>query len=156
MDLFDEQVEKKVQKRLSEELSKVFENPREMIRMYQKALEQSETENNLLKPKASFYDSVTQSDDWMEMSTAVKTITFAGKPIGRNKMFALLRDKGVLRSNDYHMNEPYQQYVDRGYFKIVEMVWASSESENFVGRKTVVSQKGLEFLIKLVNEAYSE
>ena len=144
--------EHEVQKRVQEEISKFLDNPQNVIEAYQKQLKIVEAEKNELIPKADFYDSVTQSDDWIDMSTAVKSMDYAGKPIGRNKMFSFLRDRGILRSN----NEPYQKYVDREYFRIVEIPWTNQNGETWIGRITVVSQKGLDFLIKLVNEAHSE
>jgi anti-repressor protein len=155
-DLFEEQVEQEVQRRMKEELEKIASNPKLVIAAYKKSLEQAEEEIRAAQPKVDFYNSVTISEDWMEMSTAVKSMEWAGKPIGRNKMFDILRDRGILRSGTFNKNEPYQKYVDLGYFRIVETKWDNKEGEVFIGRKTVVSQKGLDFIIKLVKEAYNE
>jgi anti-repressor protein len=155
-DLFEEQVEQEVQRRMKEELEKIASNPKLVIAAYKKSLEQAEEEIRAAQPKVDFYNSVTISEDWMEMSTAVKSMEWAGKPIGRNKMFDILRDRGILRSGTFNKNEPYQKYVDLGYFRIVETKWDNKEGEVFIGRKTVVSQKGLDFIKKLVKEAYNE
>lgn len=155
-DLFEKQVEDEVQRRIKEEIGKITSDPELVIAAYQKSLERAKEEIKSAQPKVDFYDSVTISDDWMEMSTAVKSMEWAGKPIGRNKMFDILRDRGILRSGTFNKNEPYQKYVDMGYFRIVETKWDNKDGEVFVGRKTVVSQKGLDFIIKLVKEAYNE
>ena len=78
----------------------------------------------VLAEAKGFYDRVTESDDWMEMAAAVKVLAFKG--YGRNKTFILLRKNQVLRSD----NEPYQEYIDRGYFKQVEEAEAEEKPED--------------------------
>jgi phage antirepressor YoqD-like protein len=147
-DLFERQVEEAVQKRVSEELSKITSDPRQMVKYYQELLE---IERNESRPKVEFFDLVTQSNSWKDMKDICKTnINWAGKPMGRNTMFMMLRMGGVL---DKH-NHPYQQYVDLGYFKLVETTWKNKNEEIEIGLKTVVSQKGLAFLIKFINKQY--
>jgi anti-repressor protein len=150
----DDQLETELQKRVKDELAKLLSDPVNIIKAYQEQNSRLESTIRTIQPKADFYDSVTMSDDWMEMSTAVKTIEWAGKPVGRNKMFELMRERGILMCGTSCKNEPYQKYVDLGYFKIVETRWDNPSGETFIGRKTVVSQKGLAFLIELVNEAH--
>jgi phage antirepressor YoqD-like protein len=108
-----------------------------------------ELKNQLIRiqPKADFHDAVTESDDLTEMSAVAKTLNFSG--IGRNKLFEFLRNKGVLR----HNNEPYQEYVNRGYFKIVEQSFQNAYGDNMINRKTMVFQKGLVFIHKILLEA---
>jgi phage antirepressor YoqD-like protein len=64
-------------------------------------------------PKVEFYDAVTESDEWDEMSAVAKVLNMG---LGRNKIFKVLRRLKVLRYN----NEPYQEYCDRGYFRQIE------------------------------------
>jgi len=92
------------------------------------------------KSKIEFYDTVAKSDKWIDMAEAAKIINNAG--IGRNKLFSILRANNIFRAN----NEPYQEYVDRGYFKLVETK-KIVEDEVKIFIKTVVSQKGLDFII---------
>ena len=153
METSSNQLEYEIQKRVNDELQKRLKDPLVIINAYREQLARVEKQRDILMPKAIFYDKVTQSNDWMKMSKAVKSIAFAGKPIGRNKMFRILRDANVLRSGDWNNNEPYQRYVDNGYFRIVETEWTSTDGETKIGRITVVSQKGLDFIIKLINEA---
>jgi phage antirepressor YoqD-like protein len=86
----------------------------------------------------------------MEMAAAVKLLAYKGW--GRNKVFFLLRDRQIFRNN----NEPYQQYVERGYFKTVEEVFEDAYGRTGVYRKTMVSNKGLEFIKKLIDTAENE
>ncbi len=102
-----------------------------------------------MKPKAEFYDLVTDSKDMIEMSEVAKVIGIQN--LGRNKLFDLLRKTKILRSN----NEPYQAYVDRGYFKLIEQKVELPYGEIMINRKTVVSQKGIEFINKIIGNYYN-
>ena len=82
----------------------------------------------------------------MEMSAAVKVLGF--KQWGRNKVFRLLREREILRDN----NEPYQKYVERGYFKTIEQVYEPVPGKIKINRKTLVSQRGLDCIRKLIVE----
>lgn len=139
--------EKQIELRVQQELEKILNNPKAVIAAYQKELANAESLIEILRPKADFYNAVTMSDDWMEMSAAVKLLAVKG--FGRNKTFEFLRNRGVFRAN----NEPYQDYVDREYFKVVEQVFKIPGSyDTMINRKTVVSQKGLDFLRKIIKE----
>lgn len=78
---------------------------------------------------------------------AEKTREWAGKDIGRNKLFEALRSMGVLSSNESNYNEPYRQFIDAGYFK-------TKLKNTPVGIKAVslVTGKGLEYLFKKLKE----
>jgi len=95
--------------------------------------------------KVDFYDAVAGTDDLTEMSMVAKVINISG--YGRNKLFEFLREKKVLR----HNNEPYQQYVDRGYFKPVEQSVTLPFGQVIVNCKTMVTQRGIEFIRKVIN-----
>jgi len=97
-----------------------------------------------LTPIKDFYDRITASDNWMEMAAAVKVLAYKG--FGRNKTFEMLRERKILRSN----NEPYQDYVERGYFKTIEEEFDDTYGRAMIYRKTMVSQKGLDFIRKLI------
>lgn len=90
------------------------------------------------RPKVEFHDHVTASNQWLDMSTVAKVLDFVD--IGRNKLFEILRKAKVLTKG----NEPYQVYVDRGYFKQVVVPYGTDK----VTQKTVVSYKGVEWIRK--------
>jgi phage antirepressor YoqD-like protein len=110
------------------------------------ALQARERGLEILAPVKEFYEAVTNSDDWMEMSAVIKVLGYKGW--GRNNVFKLLRERNVLRYN----NEPYQQYVERGCFKTIEQVFETACGESMINRKTMVSQRGLDFIRKLIAE----
>lgn len=108
-----------------------------------------EEQNKLIenqKPKVIFYDQVIQSEDTLDMNTVAKTLNFKG--VGRNKMFSILRDNCILMKD----NTPYQKYVDNGCFKIVEVNWVDRYGDSHIQTKTVVYQKGVEMISKLMRK----
>lgn len=115
----------------------------EALRALAAEVEQKETlalENAALRPKAEFFDAVAGSDDTVSMNDAVK---LAKVGIGRNKVMQALRALGVLLGN----NTPAQEYIDRGYFKVVESRWSHPKTgENHVTLSTRVFQRGIEFI----------
>lgn len=100
-------------------------------------------ENEELKPKAAFYDDVTGSDDTIDIKSAAKVLNIPN--MGRNKLFAFLRDNHVLNKR----NEPYQCFIDRGYFRQIESSW-EHDGTIHINLKTVVFQKGIDFIRGLI------
>ena len=95
-----------------------------------------------LTPKAEFFDAVTDSTDAIDIGSAAKVLNMG---IGRNKLFAFLRYKGVLMPT----NQPYQMYIDAGYFRVIEQKYTKPDSSVHINIKTVVYQKGLEYIRRL-------
>jgi len=96
-------------------------------------------------PKVEFYDDVTGSTDTVDMGKVAKVLNMG---IGRNKLFEFLRDHKILQSK----NEPYQKYVDLGYFRIVESKYNKPDGSSHISLKTVVYQKGMDFIRKLLKK----
>ncbi len=97
------------------------------------------------KPKIEFFDQVTNSKDAIDIGSAAKVLHYGG---GRNKLFAFLRDNGILMQN----NQPYQEFIDRGYFRTIEQKYVKPDGSTHINIKTVVYQKGLNFIQKLINK----
>lgn len=103
-----------------------------------------EKENKILKPKAEFHDLVTRSDDLINMGQVSKVLQL---PYGRNTLYKTLRETGVFFKNK---NEPKQQYVDRGYFKMKEIPIETNHGV-IINLQTLVTQKGLTWLSDKLN-----
>jgi anti-repressor protein len=129
------------------ELEKAWNTPEQVfaraLKMADKVIEQKDKLITELKPKAEFYDDVTGSKDAVPMDRVAKVID---KGIGRNKLFELLREKKIL-DND---NVPYQAYVDRGYFRVIEQKYTKPNGEKHINYKTLVYQKGIDYIRKLI------
>lgn len=101
------------------------------------------TDNERMKPKEEFFDAVTDSKDAIEMKDVAKVLDMG---IGRNKLFKFLRERNVLMNN----NIPYQEYVDRGYFRVIEQKYNRGYGETGINIKTLVFQKGVDYIRKLL------
>ena len=98
-------------------------------------------------PKVDFYDRVTESSDCIDIGQCAKILNV--KNIGRNKLFEILRNKKILNER----NQPYQKYVDCGYFRIIETSFNLPDGTQKINLKTVVFQKGLDFIRKMIEVA---
>lgn len=115
---------------------------------YEQQLVIEEQKQQLIEaePKVEFYDTVTGSDTTIDLGQAAKVLNYKG--LGRNKLFQYLRDKDILMSG----NTPYQKYVDAGYFRLIETTWNTPNNDSMIYLKTVVYQKGLDFLSKVIEK----
>jgi len=128
----------------------LLDNPDLLIAVATRLKEEKERVRQLqqrvveMKPKEDFYDAVTQSNETCDFAQAAKILNFKG--IGRNKLFEILRDKEILRQN----NQPYQRYVDSGWFKVVEVSSVDRYGDLRLFYKTVIYQKGLDKISKIL------
>ena len=111
-------------------------------------LQQKNQEQQLLleeqQPKVEFYDDVAGSKDAVAMKEVAKVLGIKG--LGRNKLFKFLRDKKILDRN----NMPYQEYVDRGYFRVIEQRYNTNNGDIKITFTTLVYNKGIEYIRKLL------
>lgn len=97
------------------------------------------------RPAVEFFKAVADSTDAISIGDAAKTLNMG---IGRNKMFALLRQHGVLMSN----NLPYQKYIDLGWFRVIEQAWTDKKGKTHPSFKPVVYQRGLDGIRRLLQK----
>lgn len=94
------------------------------------------------QPKIEAFDELMSSSDSLDFLTFSKIIK-----IGRNTLFKKLRELKILRQD----NTPYQTYIDRGYFKVIESTYRYNESKEVkINYKTIIFSKGQDFIIKLL------
>lgn len=127
----------------------------EALRLYADEVERSEKlalenkqlteDNRRMSPKEEIYDITINSEELLDLSEVAKIINCG---LGRNKLFEFLRREGMLRGN----NEPYQEFVDRGYCQVKESPFERNGSTR-IGTKTYFTQKGVEYIIKRLRKA---
>lgn len=88
--------------------------------------------------KIDFADDVSDVVNLRTMNDVAKAFN-----VGRNKMFAKLRDMSILDIN----NTPYQTYITRGYFKVNQVT-----KFNYLHNVTLVTGKGELWLHKKLKE----
>ena len=108
--------------------------------------EELKRQNEKLLPAANFAYQLCSSKDTIEIGECAKVLN---KNIGRNHLFEFLRNSNVLQSN----NIPYQKYIDAGYFRVIESKYVTPNGETKISLKTVVFQKGVAYINKLLSKA---
>jgi phage antirepressor YoqD-like protein len=103
-------------------------------------------ENQKLLPKAAFFDAVADSKTAIDIGQTAKVLNMG---IGRNSLFDLLRNKEILMQD----NLPYQRFIDYGYFRTVEQKYTKPDGSTCISIKTLVYQKVLDYIRKVVERA---
>lgn len=98
-----------------------------------------------LKPAAEFAYQICSSKDAIDIGNCAKVLN---RNIGRNNLFEFLRNKKILQSD----NIPYQKYIDSGYFRVIETKYTIPSGETKISLKTLVLQKGVAYINKLLKE----
>lgn len=106
-------------------------------------MEKLQQENNKLLPRSEFVDQVFGTTELIKMSEVAKLLDL---PFGRNTLFKKLREKGVLFKNS---NEPKQDLVSKGYFKLKEVSIKKPDDTIMIEMQTLVTQKGLAYIAKV-------
>lgn len=113
-----------------------------------RALADKQDELEKMLPKAEFYDTVADSNQAISIGDAAKVLNMG---IGQNNLFRFLRQQGILMSD----NKPYQKYIDAGYFRVIEQSYLA-KGETRLSFKTMVYQKGLDFIRKKIRKEEGE
>lgn len=133
-------------------VDELIENPELAIKAFTALKEERDknkalqAENERMKPKEEFFDAVTDSKDAIDIGQVAKVLNCPG--IGRNKLFEILRNNGILKQN----NEPYQKYIDCGYFRVIEQKYEARPGEIRINIKTLVFQKGVDYIRKILDK----
>lgn len=99
------------------------------------------------KPLVDFATQVSNTDDLIDIGALSKLLQKQGLDIGRNKLFRWLKDNKFLRLN----NEPYQRYINEGYFQTKETTYLIGE-EPKISIKTYVTGKGQQYLFNKLSK----
>ena len=135
--------------KLEKSLSNKFSIPQtysEALLLASNQAKQIEEQQKLIEvqtPKVDFFDAVADSKSAVPMISVAKVLAVKG--LGRNNLFEFLRNKNILMRN----NQPYQKYVDAGYFRIIEQRYQKN-GEECINIKTLVYQKGIDFIRKAI------
>lgn len=102
------------------------------------------------KPLVDFASKVGASENSLLVREVAKLACKQGINIGEKRLWAKLREWGLIFKNS---TEAKQEYVDRGYFEVIEGVHENSKG-SFVHKTTRVTGKGQIYIIdRLKKEA---
>ena len=119
------------------------------LTILQRRIQDANKEIEKLKPAAEFAYQICSSKDAIDIGNCAKVLN---RNIGRNNLFEFLRNKKILQSD----NIPYQKYIDSGYFRVIETKFTIPSGETKISLKTLVLQKGVAYINKLLKEEYNE
>jgi anti-repressor protein len=114
-----------------EALEALVETEKDRLRLQEQVQE--------LAPKAEAYSVLLSGSNAQTIAQVAKALG-----TGRNRLFKFLREKKVLMKN----NLPYQEYLERGYFKVREV--STTRKDKVVNvTQTLVTAKGIGFIYDL-------
>lgn len=104
----------------------------------QKAILESKVQQDA--PKVQFHDHVTEAVNCQTIAEVAKVMR-----TGEIRLFRWLREQGFLMAD----NKPYQQYIDRGYFRVVEGKYTNKKhGDSHTYTRTLITGKGFAFIQK--------
>ena len=128
------------------------EATKQMFKIQHEYIRQLHSKINTDKPKVDFANQVADTTNVIDMGEMAKLANDRGIRIGRNRLFSWLRVMGILMMN----NIPYQEYMDRGYFKVKESLYYR-DGESKTRQTTYVTGKGQRYIIdRLLRDYASE
>lgn len=104
-------------------------------------------------PKVLFADSVAQSESSILIGQFAKAISDNDFSIGQNRLFDWLRENGYLISSGSRKNQPMQQYIENGYFEVVERSIINPDGSSRITTTTKIKGKGQVALAKKIKQA---
>jgi len=85
----------------------------------------------------------------MKQVSKICNIKYKGKEVGRNKLFELLRKYKILQEGN---NLPFREFIRADYFKVEKKELEKSGQYTKEYSKTLVSQKGVDFIKEILNK----
>lgn len=110
-----------------------------------------ESENEVMKPKALFADSVASSSSTILVGELAKILKQNGVDIGQNRLFEWLRNAGYLvrRPDRSDYNMPTQKAMNMNLFRIKETVVTHRDGHTSINKTVKVTGKGQQYFINL-------
>jgi prophage antirepressor-like protein len=96
------------------------------------------------KPKVDYFESMAGSKTAVELKNLHKALNL--RNITRSKLLELLREEQILDKE----NIPYMQYIDRGYFRVIEQRYTLPKGDVRIDIKSIVYLKGVNFIRDLI------
>ena len=134
------------------QVEKAWNNPEMVVQralqIQTRKVEALQLENEQLKPKALFSDSVSASHTSILVGDLAKLIKQNGVDIGAKRLFKWLREKGYLikrKGTDWNM--PTQKSMELGLFEVKETVVSHSDGHTSINKTPKVTGKGQVYFV---------
>ncbi len=108
-----------------------------------KALKQIEAD----KPKVALANAISVSDDDIPVGSMAKVLCQNGYQTGRSRFFAWLRENDFLIKEGKEKNQPRQEWIEKGFFKVREVPYKIG-TRTQINIRTYITPKGQEYFIR--------
>ena len=121
----------------------------------QRELKEVQKKLEIAKPKAQFADAISTSKTSISITTLAKLLKQNGADIGRNRLFAWLRNNNYLIKSGDDRNTPTQRSMELGLFEVREKTYFNDYSDTAISKSSRVTGKGQQYFInKFLKEQY--
>ncbi|MEV2279306.1 phage antirepressor [Nocardiopsis sp. NPDC049922] len=127
-----------------------FAEALELAAVQQRELEAATEKVKELTPKATAWIELADSKGDYSVREAAQIISRSGYPIGRDRLFGLLRSIGWIDRK----NEPYQKHVDNGRLVRKVKTRTAKSGERVTYPQVRINPKGCEDLVKIIEESH--
>lgn len=141
-----------------ETIDKILLNPDFGIRLLSELKEEREktkilkNENEQLKPKALFADTVSASDTSILIGQLAKLLKQNGNDIGQNRLFKILRKDGYLGKSGENYNLPTQKSMNLKVMEIKERTVNNSDGSVRITKTPMITGKGQVYFVNRYKE----
>lgn len=139
------------------ELEKAWNSPEKVMAraldIAHKTIANLQIENEEMKPKALFADTVAASDSSILVGQEAKLISQSGCKMGQNRFFAWLRENGYLCSKGENYNMPTQKYREMDLIEIKIRTVTNPDGSVRETKTPVITGKGQIYFINKFKNA---
>lgn len=108
-------------------------------------------EKQALLPKGQAYDSFIGKENLYTINEVAKKLAVPN--MGEKNLFTYLRGRGILSVSKSRWNEPYQDYVNSGYFVLRDgKPWKDSNGKEHIPKQTFVTPRGVDFIHRMLKK----
>jgi anti-repressor protein len=126
----------------------IINNPDFFNKLIDNLMDRNNSYNKLLK-------GMEETKGFISIGTFAKVLSNNNIHIGRNRLYFWFRENGYFIKNGIDKNLPKQQYIDRGYFKVIEKIIQTENGEKLQAT-TRITGKGQSYFINKINEDYMD
>ena len=139
------------------ELEKAWNSPEKVMAraldIAHKTIANLQIENEEMKPKALFADTVAASDTSILIGDLAKLIKQNGTDIGQKRLFERMRNDGYLIKKGTSKNMPTQMAMEKGLFEVKERTISNPDGSTRITRTTKVTGRGQIYFINKFKNA---
>lgn len=128
----------------------IVHNKSSLIDLLQQAanqLREKDIQIEEMKPKAIIADAITSSETSVSIGSLAKILKKNGIEVGRNRLFAFLRDKNYLIEFGDDYNLPTQYSMELGLTEVNEKPFINKEGVQDISRSAKITGKGQQYFI---------